>query len=241
MSKPKKNYNHLIIIGTIITLGVAVAINTPLFTQYGSGAVLGSSSFTENSAENVTISSAAGAAAGTGGTAQMGGSISIAAGTGGSSNGMGGAISINGGAKGGAGGVDGPITIGTSNTGSITLGQDNVNTTITGPVIYGSQPNLADVEGVDTSLIPSSTFIKLNPGYNNHGYDILTSGSPTSGQILILTNTHASNIAVIRADAGAPNVLTSGGADRTLSPDDTVIFIFDGTNWIEISFVGDNA
>lgn len=190
-------------------------------------------------------------AAGEGNGTGNGGPITITGGGGGETNTAGGGVTISGGVdggtgtggtvtiRGGAGDTNGDVTIGATNTNQVNLGASGIDTRALGPLVFGRQTLTMSTAGAaDETLTPTTTYVEVT-GQDDatDGIDISTTGA-AEGQLLIITNISATNV-LIKADAA--NVLVSGGVDRTLTQNDTIVLIFTGNDWLELSFVGDNA
>jgi hypothetical protein len=80
----------------------------------------------------------------------------------------------------------------------------------------------------DAALVPTEVYM----GISSTGTWTMTSinAGTTAGEILVITMAGANSVALV--DASISNAEISG--DFTMQSEDSIMFIWDGTNWIEL-------
>jgi hypothetical protein len=140
-------------------------------------------------------------------------------------------------------GMDGTLTVG----GSTTLGDAGDDwLTVRGPVALNTHGGTTTVNGIliangglrlgltsqyftaDAALVPTDAYMQLT----SDGAWTMTSinTGTAAGQMLVLTMYGANSVALV--DATISNAEISG--DFTMQSEDSITFIFNGTNWIEL-------
>jgi hypothetical protein len=110
------------------------------------------------------------------------------------------------------------------------------NATFNGDVTIDDVLNLDDLAYTLTgtqTIMPSASFYAMNPGGALTVTLAITNA--TAGDILIMVNASAFTVTITDT-----NILTSDGAAVSLGQYDTIMFIFVGSHWYEISRSADS-
>lgn len=117
-------------------------------------------------------------------------------------------------------------------SGDVVVGDD---LTVTSDVGLGGEltvtPGAAETIGYDEQIDPVTTYHKITSAANR-GTDNIAAGA--AGDLLVLHNVGSNTITL--TDTGT--LLLSGNA--ALGPNDMIVLLSDGTNWIQLTPEGDN-
>lgn len=106
-----------------------------------------------------------------------------------------------------------------------------------GRVIYPASATQS-ITGVGSTISADATMVVLDPDGNYTLTSAPTIADGTTGQILYITagNAEANIVTVQDQDSLASSNLQLGAASRAISGKDVLVLMFDGTDWLEVSF-----
>ncbi len=111
------------------------------------------------------------------------------------------------------------------------------DTQIGGIITLGKLAVTTAGTGANVNVVPTASYIEVSSGNGADTITLLTTGA-TEGDILIIANTETANAVAIVRDA---TTKLEGGANVTLSQFETILLVFDGTEWMQIGTHSNNS
>lgn len=133
--------------------------------------------------------------------------------------------------------ADGTVYVGDVNTAEVQLATTSIRTTINGPTKL-TPSGTVTISANTFQFTPTTTFLPFDVTSGNHTLTstptIATAGA-VMGQVLLILNVSAAGGNHIKLNRGVAEALKLGNASPQIDPGGSMMFIFDGTYWVEIS------
>ena len=133
--------------------------------------------------------------------------------------------------------ADGTVYVGDVNTAEVQLATTSIRTTINGPTKL-TPSGTVTISTSTFQFTPTTTFLPFDVTSGNHTLTstptIATAGA-VMGQVLLILNVSAAGGNHIKLNRGVAEALKLGNASPQIDPGGSMMFIFDGTYWVETS------
>lgn len=129
----------------------------------------------------------------------------------------------------------GSVFIGDTNTQYVEIADESIPTTVYGPTVWAPK-TVQTITSVIDSFDPTRTYLPFDVSGGNYTLTstptILTANA-VAGQMVVLMNVGATNHIILQR--GAAYALSLSNATNKLDPGGSMVLIFNGTYWVEVS------